>query len=119
MLVKKKKIIYDNISKFKIKTSKLERIFIDKIFAVEFYYERKMYDDVSKYLYDISIMINLIKYMRKEEQYRLGGISEVKEIVDFKYMKLDFNNRLISSFNKMQKIYVLDEESIITIDEIY
>ena len=28
------------------------------------------------------------------------------------------NKDLISSFNKMQKIYVLDEESIITIDEL-
>ena len=25
--------------------------FIDKIFAAEFYYERKMYEDVSKHLY--------------------------------------------------------------------
>lgn len=134
--IEEKLILKDkyNISNFEIKIIKLERIFIDKIFAAEFYYERKMYEDVSKHLYDISVMIKnndiqkllkdktelnkLIDYKRREEKSRLGGISEEKNIVDFNYMKLDFNDNLISAFNKMQKIYVLDNESIITIDEV-
>ena len=33
---------------FTIKTIRLERIFADKIFAAEFYYEREMYFDVAK-----------------------------------------------------------------------
>lgn len=123
-----------NISKFDIKIIKLERIFIDKIFAAEFYYERKMYQDVAKHLYDISIMfknenikkllknkqelIKLINYKRKEEELRIGGISNTKEIIDFDYMKLNFNDDMIKAFNKMQNIYVLDEKSIITIDEV-
>lgn len=123
-----------NISEFEIEIIKLERIFIDKIFAAEFYYEREMYEDVSKHLYDISIMIKnddikallknkselnkLIGYKRKEEQLRLGGISKNKEIKDFEYMKLNFNDSLINSFNKMQKIYVLDDESVITITDV-
>ena len=32
-----------NVSEFNIEIVKLERIFVDKIFAAEFYYERKMY----------------------------------------------------------------------------
>lgn len=123
-----------NISEFEIKIIKLERIFIDKIFAAEFYYEREMYEDVSKHLYDISIMIRnadikkllnnkselnkLIGYKRKEEQSRLGGIPDSKNIMNFSYMKLNFNDNLISAFNRMQRIYVLDDESIITIDEV-
>ncbi len=123
-----------NISEFEIDIIKLERIFIDKIFAAEFYYEREMYDDVSKHLYDISIMIKnddikellknkselnkIIDYKRKEEKSKLGGISEAKNIVDFEYMKSEFKDNLINSLNKMQKIYVLDEESIITIDDV-
>ena len=123
-----------NISEFEIKIIKLERIFIDKVFAAEFYYERKMYEDVSKHLYDIAIMIKnddiknllkdkvelnkLISYKRKEEKLRLGGISEEKKIHNFEYMKLNFNENLIEAFNKMQKIYVLDNESIITIDDV-
>lgn len=123
-----------NISKFNIKIIKLERIFVDKIFAAEFYYERKMYQDVAKHLYDISIMfknenikkllknkqelIKLINYKRKEEELRIGGISHTKKIIDFDYMKLNFDDDMIKAFNKMQNIYVLDEKSIITIDEV-
>ena len=33
-------------------------------------------------------------------------------------MKINFNEKLIDAFNKMQKIYVLDDQSIITIDEL-
>ena len=105
-----KKMLKDNynISDFQIETIKIERIFVDKIFAAEFYYERKMYDDVSKHLYDLSIMlknndikkllknkyelIKLVKYKRKEEKNRIGGIEQDKKIIDFDYMKLNFNN---------------------------
>lgn len=131
-----KKILKEeyNISEFDIEIIKLERIFVDKIFAVEFYYERNMYEDVSKHLYDISIMIKnndikkmltnkqelnqLICYKRKEEKARIGGIEENKKIIDFNYMKLDFNDELIAAFNRMQKIYVLDEKSMLSIEDV-
>ena len=131
-----KKILKEeyDISEFNIEIIKLERIFVDKIFAAEFYFERNMYEDVSKHLYDISIMIKdddikkmlknkqelnkLISYKRKEEESRLGGIASNKEIKDFNYMNLKFNDELINAFNKMQRIYVLDDESMITIDEV-
>ena len=93
-----------------------------------------MYEDVSKHLYDISVMIRnddikqllrnkselnkLIGYKRKEEKSRLGGISESKKIIDFDYMKIELDDNLINAFNKMQRIYVLDDESIITFDEV-
>lgn len=130
-----KKILKEeyDISEFNIEIIKLERIFVDKIFAAEFYFERNMYEDVSKHLYDISIMIKnddikkmlknkqelnkLISYKRKEES-RLGGIASNKEIKDFNYMNLKFNDELINAFNKMQRIYVLDDESMLTIDEV-
>lgn len=131
-----KKILKEeyNVSEFDIEIVKLERIFVDKIFAAEFYYERKMYEDVSKHLYDVSIMIKnddikkmlsnkqelkkLINYKRKEELLRIGGISSDKKIKDFDYMKLEFSNELVNAFNKMQKIYVLDDESVITIEDV-
>lgn len=93
-----------------------------------------MYEDVSKHLYDISIMIKnddikellknkselnkLIDYKRKEEKSRIGGIPEEKDIINFDYMKLDFNDDLVNAFNKMQRIYVMDNESVITIDDV-
>ena len=42
-----------------LQTIKLERIFADKILAAEFYYDRKMYFDVAKHVYDVSIMMDL------------------------------------------------------------
>ena len=45
--------IYD-IKPFVIGTITLERIFIDKIFASQFYYERDDFFDVSKHIYDLS-----------------------------------------------------------------
>ena len=116
-LENEKKILKEeyDICEFNIEIIKLERIFVDKIFAVEFYFERNMYEDVSKHLYDVSIMIKndnikemlknkqelnkLISYKRKEEESRLGGITSNKEIKDFNYMKLKFNDELINAKN--------------------
>lgn len=129
-----KKILEEkfNISKIEIEIIKLERIFIDKIFATEFYYIRKMYKDVSKHLYDISVlsqneniekllknkneMEKLISYKRQEEKIRIGGIDSNTKIKDFNYFKLDFNDELIQEFNNMQYKYVLDDKYKITMD---
>ena len=120
------------ISKFDINIIKLERMFIDKIFATEFYYIRKMYKDVSKHLYDISVLSQnenikkllknkeetekLISYKRQEEKIRIGGIDSNTKIKDFNYFKLDFNDELIKEFNNMQYKYVLDDKYKITMD---
>ena len=107
-------------------------MFIDKIFAIEFYYIRNMYKDVSKHLYDISILyqndtINkllknkneiekLILYKRQEEKIRIGGIDANTKIKNFNYFKLDFNDELINEFNNMQYKYVLNDKYKVTID---
>ena len=46
------------------------------------------------------------------------NIIDLKLINDFNYMKLKFNDELINAFNKIQRIYVLDDKSMITIDEV-
>ena len=33
-------------------------------------------------------------------------------------MKLEFSDDLVNAFNKMQRIYVMDNESVITIDDV-
>lgn len=57
---------------------------------------------------------------RQEElqAYFKGGIEDSKGIIQFDYMKLNFKDELINAFNKMQRIYVLDDESKITIDDV-
>ena len=113
---------------------KLERILIDKIFATEFYYIRNDYEDVSKHLYDISILFKneiinkflnnedelktIISYKRLEERNRKGGIDENLKIKDFSYFKQEFNKDLLKAFDKMQKIYVFDDEYKLSIDDV-
>ena len=131
-----KKILEEkfDISKLEIEIIKLERMFIDKIFAAEFYYIRNMYMDVSKHLYDISILFHndkiqkllenkeelskLIEYKRQEEKVRIGGIDENTEIKDFNYFKLEFNDELIKEFENMQNKYVLNEKYKVSVDEV-
>ena len=131
-----KKILEEkfDISKIEIEIIKLERMFIDKIFAAEFYYIRNMYMDVSKHLYDISILFNndkiqkllenkeeiskLIEYKRQEEKVRIGGIDENTEIKDFNYFKLEFSDELIKEFENMQNKYVLNDKYKVSIDEV-
>ena len=131
-----KKILEEkfDISKIEIEIIKLERMFIDKIFAAEFYYIRNMYMDVSKHLYDISTLFNndkiqellenkeelskLIEYKRQEEKVRIGGIDKNTKIKDFNYFKLEFSNELIKEFENMQNKYVLNYKYKVSIDEV-
>ena len=109
-------------------------MFIDKIFATEFYYIRNMFKDTSKHLYDISVLFEndniknllnnkgelnkLIQYKREEESVRIGGINSSKKIKDFNYFKLDFSEELVLEFNNMQHKYVLDDKYKININEV-
>ena len=114
------------ISDFDINIIKLERIFIDKIFAAEFYYIRNMYKDTSKHLYDITILAQtkeikallnnkeelekLISYKRQEESIRKGGIGANIKIKDFTYLKQQFSEELLQEFENMQNKYVLNDK---------
>lgn len=133
---KEKKILEEqfDITKIEIEIIKLERMFIDKIFAAEFYYIRNMYMDTAKHLYDISVLFNndkikkllkdkdelnkLIEYKRQEEKVRIGGIDEKTAIKDFNYFKLEFRDSLIREFENMQSKYVLNDKYRITINEV-
>ena len=133
---KEKKILEEqfDITKIEIEIIKLERMFIDKIFAAEFYYIRKLYMDTAKHLYDISVLFNndkiqkllndkdelnkLIYYKRQEEKVRIGGIDEETELKDFNYFKLDFDDSLIKEFEKMQDKYVLKDKYKFSIDQV-
>ena len=122
------------ISNFDINIIKLERMFIDKVFAAEFYYIRNMYKDTSKHLYDITILAQtkeikellrnkeelkqLISYKRQEESIRKGGIDANIKIKDFTYLKQDFNENLLKEFDNMQNKYVLNNKYKIEISEV-
>ena len=125
---------YD-MSPFYIETIKLERIFIDKVFAAEFYFQRKMYFDMAKHLYDIIVLLNneriqkglpdkqllsyLIELKRREESQRIGSDLDQKAIGQFSYLHVGMEDEeLIKQFAQMQKIYVFNNEYLIPNEEL-
>ena len=114
------------VAPFFIDTIRLERIFVDKVFASEFYYQRKEYNEASKHIYDLSIMSKLdimqelladpadltamMAFKRREEKVRIGSDLSEKPISDFEiFYGMYENKNLRSEFDIMQNIYVFDK----------
>lgn len=125
---------YD-IKEIKIKTITLERMFIDKIFAAEFYYIRgnknvdfakHVFDictlldnkDISSFLKDKKRISKVVLYKRLEERNRIGGVDENLKIKDFKYLNEELSKERIEAINILQDKYVLKEEYKFKVDEI-
>ncbi len=119
---------------FVIETISLERIFIDKVFATEFYFERGEFGDVAKHVYDLTVLLQnekIVKFLniseevqrivslkRKEELIRKGGVDSDMRIADFPYFeKLRNVSSFEKSFYNMQDIYVLNKDDIIPIEQ--
>jgi len=131
-----KKILEDNfgVSKFEIDVIKLERMFVDKIFAAEFYYLREDYTDAAKHIYDIIVLLRnekiqnllnnkeefetLINYKRQEEKVRIGGVDENILLKDFTYLKCNFDSKFIDIFDRMQEKYVISSEYKVYLDKV-
>ena len=123
-----------DIEPFEIKVQKLERIFIDKLFAAELYFEKQMYMDLSKHLYDLTTLFKTkriqdflknieefeknVEYKREEEIYRKGGVDKNIQIKDFGYFKTEYNDDLLKAFKLMQDKYIFKDEYKITIEEV-
>lgn len=121
------------VEPFSINTIRLERIFADKIFAAEFYYERELYFDVAKHIYDVSIMLDIteikamlddntlfrkmLQYKRSEETRRTGSDLAEKKFSDFKIFDgLLENGKLKEAYTNMEKNYVFAEKDTLTFD---
>lgn len=124
---------YD-ISEFDIEIIKLERIFIDKIFACEFYYLRSNNMDTAKHLYDITVLykndiikellkdkdevLKLIGYKRDEEERRIGGINKDIDIINFSIFNEELDDDIINALDNMQNKYVLNKKYCVTVEEV-
>ena len=123
------------VGPFAIETIKLERIFIDKVFAAEFYFTRREYFDTAKHLYDIIILLKnerireifrdeeLLNYLiglkRREESQRIGSDLDQKPIQQFSYLLVGMDDQaLLEEFTRMQKTYVFDDEYLISTEEL-
>ncbi len=128
-----RKIMNNNygLCPFLIKTIKLERIFADKILAAEFYFERSMYFDVAKHVYDVSVMMGLpeiesllndpqklekmICYKRLEETRRIGSDLSDKPFQEYSIFNGIYDSKQFEdAFKKMQKNYVFNNEDILS-----
>ena len=93
----------------------LHRIFIDKVFAAQFYYKREMYGDVAKHIYDLTVLLDneqiqnflsnkervlsIVALKRKEELARKGAVDEKMQIANFEYFSsLKENKEFAKSF---------------------
>lgn len=120
---------------FLINTISLERMFVDKILAAEFYIERNNWFDVAKHLYDIHFMlgfkeiqkllddddtlIRLLSYKRAEETERKGSDLDLKPLADLSiYEIIDNSNELCTAFDKMQEVYVFQNEYIVNLNDV-
>lgn len=121
------------ITPFRIQTITLERIFADKILAAEFYFERGLFFDVAKHVYDVSIMLDLpvikallsnptellrmIDYKRLEETRRIGSDLSNKSFCDYSvFSGISNNTSFETEFYKMQQNYVFNENDILSRD---
>ncbi len=135
-----KKILREDfdVRPFKIATVKIERIFIDKIFAAEYYYsvlDKRKYTEVAKHLYDIAVLFTLpetkslledekkckklVHIKREEEKHRhLSNLSE-KPLVKFAiYDNFDKDEKFINAYDEMQNIYVIKKDDVITFEKL-
>lgn len=122
---------------FFILTAKLGRIFIDKVFAAEFYFQKfknavsneekeNFGFDVAKHIYDLIVLYNedsirrlmnnqsefsqLIMLKRKEEASRMGSHLNELRINEFSYLyEAIHSDSLNKIFSKMQDIYVFKD----------
>lgn len=87
------------VTPFLIKSIKQERIFSDKIFAAEFYYQKNELFDVSKHLYDLTVMLELprIKALLSNHAEFIKMLS-YKRIEDISRKGSDLSNLPFASF---------------------
>lgn len=123
-----------SIYPFDIFTLSIERIFIDKIFAAEHYYRIEKYFDLSKHLYDLSILIDnekiinllnskerffdLLKIQLSEESSRFGGITEFENLNDLTFINGLQKDNIKTSYNQMQSIYIFNDYDKKTFNEL-
>lgn len=119
---------YD-VGPFAVNCITIERIFIDKLFAIEDYYlgeQANRLIEISKHMYDVyqlylqpEMKIFLQSYekvkevieIKEEEQLRrIEAKTREKMIYQFEYFEVTDSSKIRYSFDKMQSIYIFKDE---------
>lgn len=118
-----------NVFPFFIKCITIQRIFIDKIFAIEDYFlqnSSNRYIEMAKHMYDVLQLFclpeieelmndkqELLKLiaLKEEEQIRRNNAKTLdKKIHNFEYFSCFVDVEIAKSFSNMEKIYIFQEE---------
>lgn len=116
-----------NVVPFAIQTISLERIFIDKIFALENRILRNEFEEASKHAYDIchllrldrikalltnsTYLMQIIDIQMKEELLRINSNIKCVHPSKFEFHSiLNVEDKFLSAFNSMQNVYVFDKK---------
>lgn len=135
--LEEKEVLKDhyNVAPFSVNAIRLERIFADKILAAEFYYQRGLYFDVAKHLFDLSIMmqmpkiqtllsdpdelVRMLAYKRLEEKERIGSDLAEKPFSEFElFDALLTDRKLAEQFMRMQQIYIFNDDDMLPYMEV-
>lgn len=127
---------YD-VKPFLIKCISMDRIFIDKLYAIEDFFlgsQTNRLIEMTKHMYDIFQLYNLpsiqafvnskervnwvISLKEEEQTRRIEAKTIGKSITDFQYFKVLSSTELRSSFESMQSIYVFQDKNVVLYDEV-
>lgn len=114
----------------------MERIFLDKVFAAEFYFLRGDYFDVAKHVYDLSVLLNerkirdflenrerlveVLAFEREESLARKGGIASWVRVSDFTvFERLESSAEFKKDFSQMQRTYVFKREDFLSLSDVF
>lgn len=122
------------VKPFEIITLSIERIFMDKLFAAEHYFTIKKYFDLSKHLYDLSILFKderiqkmlkskdlyskMLLIQLEEEKSRFGGIRNYSSVIDLKFIDNIYNSTIKKEYESMMRIYIFNSLDYIDYDNI-
>ena len=134
-----KKILKDffNVTPFKMDCISIDRIFIDKLFAIEDYYlgsQNNRLIEISKHMYDVYQLFctqevkefiknseetdEVITAKVEEQERRREARTQGKSISQFDYFDNISNLEIRKKFDEMQSIYVFKDEFKISYDEV-
>jgi hypothetical protein len=128
------------VKPYNVQIIKLERTFVDKLFAAQKYIvdmaDPKLAKptELAKHLYDIAVLFKekrirdlltndaemkrIEAIRRREEVRRIGGIQADTEIKDFVFLSKTLDFKIMDMFLEMQEKYVLEDRFIITGEEL-
>ncbi|NLA79083.1 MAG: nucleotidyl transferase AbiEii/AbiGii toxin family protein [Erysipelothrix sp.] len=128
---------YYNVKPFKMCCISMERIFIDKLFAIEDYYlgtDANRLIEVSKHMYDVFQLYNtdavevllknhgsileIIEIKIEEQNRRIGAMTHNKKVHEFEYFNNLDNETIHQNFHSMLRIYVFKEEHFIDCEDV-